>query len=200
MTRRALLAAMPALAWPRQAPEFPNWPDDYADRILTGSPWAKQVTVSYRTQAPGAPPVRAEMYLTIRWASALPVRQALALSEFGRERLDEPGAREILSRGATEYVVEIAGVPATLPGGAAQIERALRKTASLSVKGRMLVKAAEVAVPEHGMHLLATLRFPRFENLSGDEGAIRFYGEPGAMRIDEQFKLKEMTYRGRLEL
>ena len=55
-------------------------------------------------------------------------------------------------------------------------------------------------VPEHGMHLMATLRFPRFENITAEDGVVQFSAEAGPARIECPFKLKAMIYRGRLEL
>lgn len=148
-----------------------------------------------------APAVLTEVYLTTRWSSALPVRQALALAQFGREGLGRPKAEELLRGEGDEYVVEVAGFPAGMIGqGARRFEAELAATATLYVKGRPAVKAASASVPEHGNHLIATLRFPRWENLSSDAGVIEFAAQAGPMDIRQKFKLHEMQYKGRLEL
>jgi hypothetical protein len=85
---------------------FPDWTPAFVDKMLTESPWARSSTVTY--QLTGA---RAEIFLTTRFASALPIRRAMALAQFGEAGLQD--------------------------------ERAV------------------VTVPPQGMHLMATLRFPR---------------------------------------
>lgn len=148
-----------------------------------------------------APPVLTEIYLTTRWSSALPVRQALALAQFGRAGLAQPKAEELLRGDAAEYVVDVAGFPAGMVGqGVRRFEAELASTATIYVKGRPAVKASSASVPEHGNHLIATLRFPRLENLSAEDGVIEFAAQVGPMDIRQKFKLHEMQYKGRLEL
>jgi hypothetical protein len=257
MTRRfflySLSAAGAAAAKSWEQPAFPNWSPEFLDRMLTDSPWARQIIVPFvftpqqtpadplrtdfqigypgggiglpripgvgwpgsgtgrgGTQVPGgrgqtptgtARGVRTEMYLTVRWSSALPIRQALALQLYGREGLEDPRAVDLISKPERDYVVDVAGFrPAMVPQGAAAFEKELMKSAKLTAKGRRLLAPTSVQVPEHGMHLTATLRFPRWENLSQEDGEVRFYAEAGAAKIDCPFKLKPMVYRGRLEL
>jgi hypothetical protein len=148
-----------------------------------------------------APPVRTEIYLTVRWSSALPVRQALALHEFGRAGLQTARAATLLKDEPNEYVLDVAGFPAGMvPQGVKRFEAELLQSATLKVKGRRAMRGTAVSVPEHGTHLIATIRFPRFENLSDGEGLIEFSAQAGPMDIHQSFKLHDMTYKGRLEL
>jgi hypothetical protein len=252
MTRRSFLAAVgagsTALAKSWEQPAFPDWNAEFVERMLTDSPWAKAITVTFRLQeqahplrsdfsqigmppgiglprVPGIPGVgfpggsrlptggqprssgesdgrgsRAEMYLTTRWRSALPIRQALAIQEFGRAGLDSPAALELLKRSQTEHVVEIFGFPTIVfPQGGAALEKQLSKTAQLNAGSRH-VRARSVEVPEHGMHLRATLRFARIADLATSDGVMRLTALAGSAKIDQQFKLKQMVYRGELEL
>ena len=80
------------------------------------------------------------------------------------------------------------------------MEAELAESATVTVKGRKAVRATSASVPEHGNHLMATLRFPRTENLSADDGLIEVYARAGAIEMVQRFKLREMIYRGRLEL
>lgn len=153
-----------------------------------------------------APPVQTEIYLTTRWASALPVRRAMALLQFGRGGLSSPQAEALLRGGEAEHVIEIAGFPAGMvPQGVRRLEAELLASATLAVKGRKPVQASAVSVPEHGNHLIATIRFPRMENLLDDGGFIALSaaaGPPGISQMDirQRFKLRDMYYKGRLEL
>jgi hypothetical protein len=143
---------------------------------------------------------RAEMYLTARWSSALPVRQALALQQFGRGGLDHPKALELLNRPQNDHLLEIFGFPTIVyPQGGKVLEQQLRKTAQLAA-GSGRVQAKEVEMPEHGMHLLATIWFPRLKELTENDGVIKLTAQAGGARIEQQFKLKPMIYRGTLEI
>jgi hypothetical protein len=168
--------------------------------------WPGSTTAGSGSRGPrlddgAAPPVQTEIYLTARWASALPVRQALALHQFGRGGLHGPKAAELLRGSDTEYILEMAGFPAgTIPQGVRRFEAELLESATLLVKGRKAVRATAASVPEHGNHLIATLRFPRMENLSDGEGFIELSAEAGPMDIRQKFRLRDMNYKGRLEL
>jgi hypothetical protein len=148
----------------------------------------------------GYPSVRAEVYLTIRWSSALPIRRALALERWGQRGLETPDAVEFLNREEPDYVIEIFGLPASLASqGAKPLEKDLAKTARLVWKGQML-KPIGVEVPEYGEHLSAELRFKRSDAITPDQGIVEFRAETGPMKIATKFKLSAMTYEGRLEL
>jgi len=249
MTRRFFFtaagcgAALAARNWERAG--FPEWSDEFVDKLLTDSPWARPATVPFYfsaparrpqamasefyqigeplgfpkgwpgsttpSQSPGArvpriddgnaPPVKTEVYLTTRWATALPVRQAMALQMYGRGGLRDARAEKLLRGEEAEYVVEIAGFPVGMaPQGVRRMEAQLAESATVTVKGRKPVHATAASVPEHGNHLMATLRFPRMENLSAEDGLIEVYARAGAIEMVQKFKLREMIYRGRLEL
>jgi hypothetical protein len=98
---------------------------------------------------------KAEIYLTTRWSSALPIRSALALREFGAEGLQSEKAVEFLNRQEPDYVVEVAGFLTTvIRQGAKQFAAGLLDSARLSVGGRRAIRATASYVPEHGMHLM----------------------------------------------
>jgi hypothetical protein len=207
---------------------FPSWTPEFVDRLLTDSPWAKPGTVSYEYESvqrmqpsnfaqislpggislpgsgrsrSGSPSVRTEIYITTRWSSALPIRRALALQEFGAAGLDSDKARELLQTREQEYVVDVAGFPTTaIRQGPKRFEAELLNSARILAPGRRPISAISASVPEHGMHLIATLRFPRFEDLDRKEGTIEFLAQAGRMSIRERFKLKDMVYAGNLEL
>jgi hypothetical protein len=230
--------------WQRRP--FPDWTPEDVDRLLSDSPWAKQVTVRFDLPIPatnlasnfgdrfsdvglpggvgfpggrpgrwpgsgsgqpgaprtgGASSVRSEVFLTIRWSSALPVRQAIALDRWGRDRLDEPEARKFLSVPETDYVVEVFGIPAIVAHqGARRLEAELFDSARILVKGRAPIRTASAHVPVFGNHLAATLRFPRHQPIEPGDHSVEFLASGARMDIARKFKLESMTYEGRLEL
>jgi len=222
----SLAAAGSAIGRSWTEPQFPMWTDDFVDRMLSDSPWAKPSTVSFRLESalpaamdapkPGYLPrvgrsapapaaqgtgSRAEIFLTTRWATALPVRQALAITQYGRDGLDSPEAVDLLTRQEKEYVIEVAGFPTILfKKGARALEEALLGSARLSLAGRPAVAPTLVTVPDHGMHLMATLRFPRFEDLQPGDGTVTLAGSATTINFEQAFKLKSMVYQSKLEL
>ena len=175
-------------------PSVPDWPGRRSPR--TTKPGPTTPTGGGRRY-----PVRAEVYLTVRWSSALPIRQALALERWGRRGVDQPEAVAFLNEPPSDYVIEIFGMPARLGAeGTKNLERDLKKTARLLLKGRRPIEPLTVEVPEHGEHLSAELHFPRLEPVSADMGDLQFHAAAGGLEIESKFKLKAMVYDGRLEL
>jgi hypothetical protein len=171
--------------------QIPGWPRGTGNRVPSQSPIPSG-------SGSGA---KAEMYLITRWASALPIRRAMALEEFGASGLKEGKAAELLARRDEDYVVEIGGFPTqAIRQGAEQLAKDLLHSARLIVPNRGQARAVAAVVPPHGMHLVATLQFPRFEELSPKEGTIEVFAESGKIQLRVRFKLKEMVYDGRLEL
>jgi hypothetical protein len=151
--------------------------------------------------ADGPLSVRMEASAIIRWASALPIRRALVLQEFGRDGLDDPQALRILNRQDTGYVVELAGLPRNIAGGETEgIRTQLLKSAKLVVTGERPVSPSSVEVPSYGHLVTATMRFARREELDEERGGVEITAVLGAARVSERFKLRSMVYEGRVEL
>jgi hypothetical protein len=175
-------------------PSVPDWPGRRSPRPTSPGP---------TTPTGGGPryPVRAEVYLTVRWSSSLPIRQALALERWGRRGLDQPEALALLNQPPSDLVVEIFGLPARLGAeGTKNLEKNLKKTTRLFSKGLRPIEPRTVEVPAYGEHLSAELHFPRPESISEDMGNLEFHAAAGGLEIESKFKLKAMVYEGRLEL
>lgn len=167
----------------------------------SGGPSPAPGTRSPRIDDGNGPPVQTEIYVTTRWSSALPMRQAMALHQFGRSGLNSQKAAQLLQGDTSQYVLEVAGFPAgMIPQGVRRFEAELLASAALLVKGRKPLRATAASVPEHGNHLIASIRFPRFENLAENDGLIELAAQAGPMDVRQKFKLRDMNYRGRLEL
>lgn len=145
--------------------------------------------------------VRTEAYLTVRWASALPVRQAMALEQFGRQGLGRPDVRQALDAQPEDYVVEFCGWPAiAIPKGAEWLGEQLQQTARIAGKGRRPLAARSCRVPPHGTHLIAELRFPRDQAFQLEDGLVEVTASAAGLNVEHRFKLRPMVYNGRLEL
>jgi hypothetical protein len=197
MTRRCFLAVpvFAPLAPSAQLPPFPAWDRDVAERLLTESPWAQALETPLRDRA-----YKSELYLTVRWASALPVRRANAIA-LG---LESRAGKLMLASEPKEYVIEIAGFPAGAlkPGGPAGLEKELLATATVRPGKRAPLQAVSVTVPEFGSHLMAELRFKRSPAITPADEQVEFTASVlgGRVKIQAKFALKPMVYEGKLEL
>jgi len=221
MTRRTfaqtVLAALPASrlgaapSWEQQPPE--EWSDEHLDELLVDSPWAKSANVLFtggsggggsfpgsgggrgRTGIPGGGwPGRfafdADEAPVVRWESALPIRHALAA------RRNEPALTE---HDPSHYEVVLTGLPF---GAAPMAERPQRILAgcALARKGRAQIRPERLEIlPRPGAPGVRFL-FPRDKQVDLEDRSVEFLLSLDDYQVTRKFKLKEMVYRGRLEL
>ena len=134
--------------------------------------------------------------VTVRWDSALPVRQALAHS---REDLAPQIREELLNREPDYYVIAVDSLP---PAGAwlAEEPERLRQSSRLVRKGKPTIRATRMEIVPHPGAPGVILYFPRNEVITLDDKTVHFELTPGEVNVRAKFKLKEMIYRGNLEL
>lgn len=97
--------------------------------------------------------------------------------------------------------MEIAGFRAIFVADRVKkLEAELHRSARLLVSGPSPARAESVAVPPFGMHLMATLRFPRLAGLAPEEGDITVSAAALGFDFRQPFRLGSMIYGGRLEL
>jgi hypothetical protein len=157
---------------------------------------------------------------TIRWQSALPVREAL-LRQSGVTKTDDSQVTEKLTAPVTRYVIALVGLPANLPatGGrygrgtgtdsrdngdrdrdsqdADQLDR-MKSGTRLNPKDRASIYPEKVERDKDGQTILFT--FPRTAPISLDAKEVEFVTRVGSIEIRHKFKLKDMVYQGKLEL
>ena len=215
-----LLAALPATAFASK--EFWNgkkasdWTEAEIRQLLNQSPWAKEGSISDTTQrgslgssaaaggaGPGAGGRRSagstattrtettgsgpqlEWKATVRWESALPVREAL-----------HPGAPGELPE---DYILNVFGeVPGADPDSGFAI---LKDNTTLEHKGdRIKLNRIELA-PGNNVSEAGTLfYFSRLLALKLKDKEAIFTTKLGPLKVKCKFTLKDMLYRGNLEL
>jgi len=139
--------------------------------------------------------------LLIRWASALPVRQAKALYRQRDEKLPPAKAIDLIAARGGGYVLEIHGVPAEVahqgPETVADLARQVMylKTSS----GRRLAPVkAEAKVNALTLDIYVT--FSDAEPLKLSDGEVEVGGDMQIFRFQKRFPLKAMVYLGNLEI
>jgi hypothetical protein len=150
----------------------------------------------------GSPPT---ITVTVRWDSAVPVRSALFRSH-------DPGSHDTehtLAQPEKDYIITVIGlVPARRPATAGSEERnqfdTTRMRAGLMNTARLLRRDKRAIAPEDVQIDEPTgavrLFFPRTDPITADEKEVTFGTTFGAMRVVQKFRLKDMTYKGKLEL
>lgn len=219
MTRReAILAGLAIPAWASSASEFWNekkpadWTDDEVRQLLNKSPWAKDASISYNSGfggtsarsssggsngrssrrssvpqgSPSADPGSLLQYsAVIRWESALPIRQATH--------------RDALA----DYVVSVSGqIPTVAHRDPDETEMSRQQRLEMLKEFTRLDRRADpIFLSRVEAQGAATwFYFPRREPIKLEDRQITFMTKFGPVEIKAKFPLKEMVYRGKLEL
>ncbi|MGA3202708.1 MAG: hypothetical protein ABSF12_09460 [Bryobacteraceae bacterium] len=222
MTRRDILmlpfAAAPLLAspasefWNEKTPE--NWTDEEVQTMLTKSPWAREAAVSVfggaggsltnrngamnrngvvtntgRQRANGSQttsdPTDLRYKAIVRWESALPIREALKMKP-----------AEAL---ADYYILAVVGDLTLADPDADEAQRAsrlemMKEYTKLDRHGGPIPLANLELVKKEG----TLFYFSRAEPIK--DGQVTFWTRLGPVEVKCKFSVKEMTYRGKLEL
>jgi hypothetical protein len=176
----------------------------------------------------GDPAQSEPMNLTIRWASAAPIQQALMRQ--GASASDE--LKAIAASTEKYYVVSVLGlrlrqrplrsstVDADDPndngngngndndngprGSSKQANDALRSqlldAAQLAPKGKSSIYAQDVQIVGPGGIDGVRFLFPRTNPISGNDKEVEFILNIRRIKVDEKFKLGDMQYEGKLAL
>lgn len=201
--------------------KFLDWNQKECQRLLNDSPWARVVefhppgdgggddedapgrlncdTCSDSGNRGALPP---SVLATVRWQTALPVKQALAKTRFGDEVKNSPEAASLLGQREPFFVVALAGLPRKFVRTSAQ---RIKSNSILKVKNKPPIAAASVrgeALPNE--RAVVYLTFPRTQNgvpaISIEDAEVEFDLDLGPSDIKRKFKLKDMVYEGKLEL
>jgi hypothetical protein len=217
MTRRELLwlgFSAPAWAkefWNEKRPE--DWTSEEIALLLNKSPWAKPAAVSYyggqngplnnnpgnsgnqrarRNASSGTSPSAAspaEWNAIVRWESALPVREAMKARN----------SPEVEKFYILNMVGDVPSVGAT-PDETARFE-ALKQVTRLEHKGDAILLSRVAVAPKTALSLSGTLfYFSRDLALRVEDRQATFSTKLGPIDVKCRFSLRDMMYRGKLEL
>jgi hypothetical protein len=235
-----LLAFCLYAADPWQSKPFTEWSDKDVNKLLTKSPWAREVSVELNgpaaaladgggrdrvgdpvgsrpatlgpstgpgvmapsTGARGAPDGGGQIggdvhsvMLTVRWQSALPVRQAIARRKYGAEAATSPDAKKLLDDNSV-YLIAISGLPPTYTP---QAKAAILSETSLSSKGKDL-RPSDVLLPPSGKFADTIFVFQKTTPFTADDKDVEFSTKFGALNIKCKFRLKDLLFSGDLAL
>ncbi len=226
-----LLVPAPGFSDNLEKPPFPEWRDSTVLKLLTDSPWARPFKarlqwtnprdqpISYKDvpgadQSPtrksgspiggiGVPKVKLPLDadLLLRWASALPVRQAAALYKQRDSNLPPARINELVGVPAGEYILELRGVPSEIAhSGAESVEMIARQSCRLRTASGRTLKPVSARVKIQGAAMTVYVHFPRSESIEMADREVEFLGDFQIFEVRQRFRLSSMTYLGRLEL
>jgi hypothetical protein len=221
--------------WSRK--NYSEWSAEHVNRVLTDSPWARQVNALLSTAPrevdrsvippPGAstnnmggtrgvtdgrwdggvgPPADdsgPKLPVTVRWDSALPVREALLRSRSGHHLSSSEGAKDNLDNSLNEpekdYIIAVIGL---LTNDQATDRERVRKELMGAAK---LIRTGKAPVRPENVELDASagaiqVFFPRTDPIRLTDKEVTFQMQFGSIRVEKNFRLKAMTYKGKLEL
>lgn len=161
----------------------------------------------------GFPPA---MNLTLRWYSALPIKQAFARAQFGDQAESTAELAELLAPEENHIIVGVSGLPARMtripPDRQQAVVERLRSESFLKLKGREPIPLQAVQMRKDQVHLLNArtgqsgfeLIFvfarPTSNPITVKEKNIEFVTRLMGRKISKKFKLKDMVFDGKLEL
>jgi hypothetical protein len=143
----------------------------------------------------GAP----SMLVRVRWQSALPVRQAIVLTQLGPEKSDSEQAKKFLSQVSNEYVVAVVGLPPAFDRVPEEQLNELAKGAALQRKDKDPIPAGAVQrIP--GEKGSVAFFFPKTSAITVEDKEVEFVSKVARFEVRRKFKLKDMMVGDKLEL
>lgn len=157
------------------AKPYTAWDDKDVLKIMSDSPWARKVSVTFKSvpgggaaasdgTGGGGDPLDSD--LTVRWQTAPTMLQATVRKKFADEAGTNPAAQSELQPDAKYYIIWVAGLPGALSTQDDDAKNALLQVTTLSVKGKDPIVAT-------------SLDFPPPEKSSDDGAGFDFPGGRG---------------------
>jgi len=128
--------------------------------------------------------------VTVRWESALPVREAqLKLHQ------------EVVGADEPYYAIAILGLPSRIANRDPQeLKSRLLSDTYLKPKGKKKIELADVKVLTRDDNPVLLLLFPKSQEITAGEKEVEFSTHVARMEIKEKFPLEDMTFDGKLQL
>jgi hypothetical protein len=129
--------------------------------------------------------------LTLRWESAMPVREA----ELRARDVDAPTVDE------NHYAIAVIGVPRNMiKADTRAMEADLKKQAVLKRDNKKDFKPSSVEILQRDDGPVIVFFFPRSTEITASDRRVEFDAEIGRLKFAEPFYLEDMVYDGKLAL
>ncbi len=147
------------------------------------------------------PKTPGEADILIRWASALPIRQAKALYRQRDEKLPVSKATEFIAPRGGGYVLEIHGVPAEVAHqGPETVADIARQSVYLKTKSGRTLRPQRSEAHVNGLTLTILVYFSDADPIRLEDKEVEAIGDIQIFKFHRRFPLAPMVYLGRLEI
>jgi len=203
----ALLLTAADQAWKNK--QFPEWTEDDAKDVLRDSPWVKTVVATLVKSADrvsvgrrvgrrhgasdtAAPDKTQAPPLTLRWESALPVREAeLKARDVAAPTLDDED----------HYAIAVYGIPRGMLRDDSKImAEDLKRQAVLKREGKKDTKPSSVEILLRDDGPVVLYLFPKSAEFDWRDHKIEFDAQLPGLKFTQTFSFDDMTFHGKLEL
>ena len=144
----------------------------------------------------GPPPIN----VTVRWASALPVKQAVVRSRYRGNFEESEKDKQLLNSKDEQYVVLLSGLPGRIARALQRNTDRIKQMTALHRKKKDPIPAASVEVLPRDRFLEVFLFFPRTAAIDLGDRNVELRTQVGPFKIKRKFKLKKMVFNDKLEL
>ena len=211
-----------------KAKEYKDWKPKEVQKMLTKSPWAKDANVRFSMQGVSArgrgsggsasdsgqrSPIgggggggfggggrsRPQLKVSIRWASALPIKQALIRSRHEGDFEETSQDKAHLTQIEKQYVVAVSGLPGRMERFLQNTDH-IKQATTLKRKKNATIQAQSVEVVPREQFIELYFFFSRSNPILVNEKNVEFKMELGPIKIKRKFKLKDMVFNDKLEL
>ena len=205
--------------------EFTRWSDRDVQRMLTDSPWSKQVNIvmgglreeetsrftgdgvnfggggGRRGGGDGGFSGIRRTRVSVVWINALPVRQAMVRNLIGRNGSIPPEGEQFLSEEDPFYTVAVVGLPPAFQVLGQMIEEVLAET-MLKRDDKDPIEPIDIGFLREGDQSIRVMfMFPRTDPITLDDREVEFVTKLGSItEISRTFRLRDMQIDGRLLL
>ena len=130
--------------------------------------------------------------LTLRWESAMPVREA----ELKARDTDAPTLED-----DAHYAIAVYGVPVTMTNGdTRRLADDCKKNAALKRDGKKDIQPSSVQILRREDGPVVVFLFPRSKEIAKDDRRIEFDAQINHLTLTQSFYLEDMMYQGKVEL
>lgn len=205
--------------------EFTSWSDRDVQKMLTDSPWSKQVNIvmgglreeetsrftgdgvnfgggaGRRGGGDGGFTGIRRTRVSVVWINALPVRQAMVRNLIGRNGAIPPEGEQFLSEQDPFYTVAVVGLPPAFQVLGQMVNEVLAET-MLMRDDKDPIEPIDIGfLREEDQSIRAMFMFPRTDPITLDDREVEFVTKLGSItEIKRKFRLRDMQVDGRLLL